>query len=61
MWARFDDTFTTHPKLTQAGPLLGWVQHKAIEYGAKNLTDGYVPQAEALAMCVATAAAAGCD
>lgn len=42
-WVRLDEQFPDHPKVTEAGPLAGWLHVCALAYCNRLLTDGFVP------------------
>lgn len=42
-WVKLDDNFPDHPKITQAGPLAGWLFVCGLAYCNRLLTDGYIP------------------
>ncbi len=41
-WARFDDNYTDHPKVVQAGPMAELLDMRAIIYCARYETDGFI-------------------
>ena len=43
-WARFDDKYTDHPKIVQAGPWAELLDMRAIIYSARHETDGFLPK-----------------
>src|SRR3989304_5015706 len=46
-WARFDDAILDNPKIIRVGPI-GFALHvAAITWCARNLTDGFIPEAKA--------------
>lgn len=44
-WARLDDGFPEHPKVLAVGPFGLAVFVRALCYSARNLTDGFIPDA----------------
>lgn len=44
-WARLDDGFPEHPKVLAVGPFGLTVFVRALCYSARNLTDGFIPNA----------------
>lgn len=42
-WVKLDDQFTDHPKISEAGPLGGWLYVCGLTYCARYLTDGFIP------------------
>lgn len=44
-WARLDDRFPEHPKVLSVGPFGLAVFVRALCYSARNLTDGFIPDA----------------
>lgn len=47
-WIRLDDDFPEHPKVAAVGPLGIAMQVSALAYAARNLTDGFIPDAVAI-------------
>ncbi len=45
-WMRIDDQFPDHPKVMAAGPLAGWLFVCGLGYCARQLTDGFIPEAQ---------------
>lgn len=43
-WARFDDKYTDHPKIVQAGAWAELLDMRAIIYSARHETDGFLPK-----------------
>lgn len=58
-WARLDDHMDEHPKVQRVGPLGLYLQVRAILYAARNLTDGFVPEAKARELAFAATAVGG--
>lgn len=50
-WAKFDDRYSEHPKIVAAGPLAELLDRRAIEYCARQETDGFVPEQQARRLC----------
>lgn len=50
-WAKFDDRYSEHPKVVAAGPLAELLDRRAIEYSARQETDGFVPEQQARRLC----------
>lgn len=44
-WARFDDGYTDHPKVAEAGPMAELLDMRAIIWCARYETDGYISPA----------------
>lgn len=43
-WIRLDDEYSDHPKIAAAGPLGQLLHLRAINWAARNLTDGKIPR-----------------
>lgn len=46
-WVRLDDEFPEHPKVVAVGPLGLALQVAGLAYCNRNLTDGFIPKAQA--------------
>lgn len=51
-WARLDDGFPEHPKVLSVGPFGLTVFVRALCYSARNLTDGFIPNAAIVSFTV---------
>jgi hypothetical protein len=47
-WVKLDDQFSQHPKIVAAGPTAGWLYVCALTYSARYLTDGFIPERQAM-------------
>lgn len=45
-WVRLDDLFPEHPKVLKAGAAAAWLHVCGVAYCARNLTDGFIPEAK---------------
>src|SRR5690349_14142194 len=45
-WVRLDDAFLDNPKILSAGPLAGFLWVVSIAWSNRNLTDGFIPEAQ---------------
>ena len=45
-WVKLDDGFLDHPKFLKVGPVAGYVAITAMAWSNRNLTDGFIPDAQ---------------
>ena len=48
VWVRLDDGFSEHPKVVAAGPIAAHLFVSALCYCNRNLTDGFIPEDQAM-------------